>query len=72
MVRKISHVGLRSKHSQFVEKCKSEISKYMRERRISFGMTSLAQLHGLRGDTSIEERVKYILIYKKSDIWIRY
>ena len=41
---------------------KEEIPRYMIKHQVRPGMTGWAQVNGLRGDTSIYERVKY-------DIW---
>lgn len=58
----MSLVGPRPERPYFVEKFKEEIPKYMIKHRVRPGITGWAQIHGLRGDTSIEERIKY-------DIW---
>jgi lipopolysaccharide/colanic/teichoic acid biosynthesis glycosyltransferase len=39
------------------------VPKYLDRHRVKTGVTGWAQVNGLRGDTSIEERVKYDLYY---------
>jgi lipopolysaccharide/colanic/teichoic acid biosynthesis glycosyltransferase len=39
------------------------VPKYLDRHRVKTGMTGWAQVNGLRGDTSIEERIKYDLYY---------
>ena len=58
----MSLVGPRPERTQFVEMFKEEIPRYMIKHQVRPGMTGWAQVNGLRGDTSIHERVKY-------DIW---
>ena len=62
LVGNMSLVGPRPERPYFVEKFKEEVPKYMIKHRVRPGITGWAQIHGLRGDTSIEERIKY-------DIW---
>jgi Undecaprenyl-phosphate glucose phosphotransferase len=59
----MSLVGPRPERPQFVEKYKEEIPKYMVKHQVRPGMTGWAQIHGLRGDTSIEQRIEYDLYY---------
>lgn len=59
---KMSLIGPRPERTQFVEMFKEEIPRYMIKHQVRPGMTGWAQVNGLRGDTSIYERVKY-------DIW---
>jgi len=59
----MSLVGPRPERPQFVEKYKEEIPKYMVKHQVRPGMTGWAQIHGLRGDTSIEKRIEYDLYY---------
>ena len=58
----MSLIGPRTERTQFVEMFKEEIPRYMIKHQVRPGMTGWAQVNGLRGDTSIYERVKY-------DIW---
>ncbi|MCK5450492.1 MAG: undecaprenyl-phosphate glucose phosphotransferase [Candidatus Omnitrophica bacterium] len=59
----MSLVGPRPERPHFVGKFKEDIPRYMARHRIKSGMTGWAQVNGLRGDTSIEERTKYDLYY---------
>lgn len=59
----MSLVGPRPERSQYVEQFQSSIPKYLDRHRVKTGMTGWAQVNGLRGDTSIEERIKYDLYY---------
>jgi Undecaprenyl-phosphate glucose phosphotransferase len=59
----MSLVGPRPEQIHFVEEFGEKIPRYMERHREKSGMTGWAQIHGLRGDTSIEERLKYDLYY---------
>ena len=59
----MSIVGPRPERPKFVGKFKEDIPRYMARHKIKPGITGWAQVNGLRGDTSIEERTKYDLYY---------
>lgn len=59
----MSLVGPRPERPQFVEKFKNEIPRYMIKHQVCPGMTGWAQVHGYRGDTSIQKRIEYDLYY---------
>ncbi|MDD4013783.1 MAG: undecaprenyl-phosphate glucose phosphotransferase [Candidatus Omnitrophica bacterium] len=59
----MSLVGPRPERPHFVEKFKEDIPRYMARHKIRSGMTGWAQVNGLRGNTSIQERTKYDLYY---------
>lgn len=59
----MSLVGPRPERPMFVEKFKEEIPRYMVKHQVRPGLTGWAQIHGLRGDTSIEKRIEYDLYY---------
>ncbi len=59
----MSIVGPRPERPQFVEKFKEEIPRYMIKHQVRPGLTGWAQVNGYRGDTSIEERVRFDLYY---------
>lgn len=59
----MSLVGPRPERPFFVEKFRNEIPKYMLRHRMKSGITGWAQVNGWRGNTSIEERIKYDLYY---------
>ena len=53
----MSLVGPRPEIPKFVKKFKDVIPLYMVKHYVKPGMTGLAQIKGLRGDTSVEERI---------------
>lgn len=59
----MSLVGPRPERPAFVEKFIQEVPDYDDRHRMPVGMTGLAQIVGLRGDTSIPERIKYDNLY---------
>ncbi|OQW96733.1 MAG: undecaprenyl-phosphate glucose phosphotransferase [Verrucomicrobia bacterium A1] len=59
----MSLVGPRPERPHFVEQFKEDISRYMWRHVSKPGMTGWAQVNGLRGNTSIRERIKYDLFY---------
>ena len=59
----MSLIGPRPERPHFVEKFKEDVGRYMWRHVSKPGMTGWAQVNGLRGNTSIEERIKYDLYY---------
>ncbi|NMM54256.1 undecaprenyl-phosphate glucose phosphotransferase [Paenibacillus aquistagni] len=59
----MSVVGPRPERPYFVEQFKEEIPKYMVKHHVRPGITGWAQSNGLRGDTSIEERIRHDIFY---------
>lgn len=59
----MSVVGPRPERPYFVEQFKEEIPKYMVKHQIRPGITGLAQSKGLRGDTSIRDRIQEDIFY---------
>ena len=59
----MSLVGPRPERPHFVEKFRDDINHYMWRHVSKPGMTGWAQVNGLRGNTSIGERIKYDLYY---------
>ena len=59
----MSLVGPRPERTRFVEEFREVVPKYLDRHRVKTGVTGWAQVNGLRGDTSIEERIKYDLYY---------
>ena len=59
----MSLVGPRPERPLFADKFGEVISDYGDRHRMPVGITGLAQVVGLRGDTSIAERVKYDNLY---------
>lgn len=62
LIGQMSLVGPRPEIPFYVRRFKEEIPLYLVRQQVRPGMTGWAQIHGLRGDTSIEKRVEY-------DIW---
>jgi lipopolysaccharide/colanic/teichoic acid biosynthesis glycosyltransferase len=52
-------VGPRPERPHFVEQFERHIPRYMARHRVPTGLTGWAQVHGLRGDTSIENRASF-------------
>jgi exopolysaccharide biosynthesis polyprenyl glycosylphosphotransferase len=66
----MSLVGPRPEQIPFVKEFREKIPRYMERHREKSGMTGWAQINGLRGDTSIEERLKYDLHYVENwSLW---
>jgi len=59
----MSLVGPRPERPHFVREFKSFIPKYQERHRFRSGITGWAQVNGLRGQSSIEERTKYDVFY---------
>ncbi len=59
----MSLVGPRPERPHFVTQFKENVPRYMARHHIKSGLTGWAQVNGLRGDTSIEERIKYDMYY---------
>lgn len=59
----MSLVGPRPEVPYYVEQFKEEIPLYMVKHQVRPGITGWAQVNGLRGDTSIEERIRHDIYY---------
>lgn len=59
----MSIVGPRPERPHFVEQFSQTIPRYMHRHIEKAGITGWAQVNGLRGDTSIQERTRYDLYY---------
>lgn len=59
----MSVVGPRPERPYYVEQFRDEIPKYMVKHHVRPGITGWAQSNGLRGDTSIEDRIKHDIFY---------
>ncbi len=67
---RMSVVGPRPEQPKYVEKFAQEIPTYLKRHHVKTGLTGWAQVNGLRGNTSIPERVKYDLYYIENwSIW---
>jgi len=63
LLGEMSVVGPRPEQPRWVERFSQQIPRYMRRHKEKAGITGWAQVNGLRGDTSIEERTRYDLYY---------
>ncbi|MGW8062706.1 exopolysaccharide biosynthesis polyprenyl glycosylphosphotransferase [Streptomyces ziwulingensis] len=63
----MSLVGPRPERPYFVAKFTQVHPGYAARHRVPAGVTGLAQIHGLRGDTSIEDRARFDNVY--IDTW---
>ena len=59
----MSLVGPRPELPFFVDRFKEEVPLYMVKHQVRPGITGWAQVNGLRGDTSIRERIEHDLYY---------
>jgi lipopolysaccharide/colanic/teichoic acid biosynthesis glycosyltransferase len=55
----MSLVGPRPERPEFVELFRQDIQRYGDRHRVRSGITGWAQVHGLRGQTSLAERVEW-------------
>jgi exopolysaccharide biosynthesis polyprenyl glycosylphosphotransferase len=67
----MSLVGPRPEQPRYVEEFRKQIPRYMERHREKSGITGWAQVNGLRGDTSIEERTQFDLWYIENwSVWL--
>ena len=59
----MSLVGPRPEQPEFVERFRARYPEYNSRHRVRAGLTGWAQVNGLRGDTSIRQRVVHDLYY---------
>ncbi len=59
----MSLVGPRPERPELIEQCRAGIPTYILRQKMKAGMTGWAQVHGWRGQTSLEKRVEYDLYY---------
>jgi exopolysaccharide biosynthesis polyprenyl glycosylphosphotransferase len=55
----MSLVGPRPERPYYVELFSAEVNRYTDRHRVSAGLTGWSQVHGLSGDTSIQERARF-------------
>lgn len=63
LVGDMSVVGPRPERTWVVEEVRSKIPRYILKHKVPAGITGWAQIHGWRGDTSLEKRIEYDLWY---------
>src|SRR4051812_19933989 len=59
----MSLVGPRPERPVFIDQFRRHIPRYQLRHMVKSGMTGWAQIHGLRGNTSIQKRVEFDLYY---------
>jgi exopolysaccharide biosynthesis polyprenyl glycosylphosphotransferase len=67
----MSLVGPRPERPHFVQQFSNHVPRYPARHRVPSGLTGWAQVHGLRGDTSIEARAKFDNYYIENwSVWL--
>ncbi|MGH8894509.1 MAG: sugar transferase [Actinomycetes bacterium] len=67
----MSIVGPRPERPFFVAQFTDRFPRYMARHRVPAGLTGWAQVHGLRGDTSIEDRARFDNYYIENwSLWL--
>jgi lipopolysaccharide/colanic/teichoic acid biosynthesis glycosyltransferase len=67
----MSVVGPRPERPVFVEHFRRTVPGYMLRHKVKSGVTGWAQVHGLRGNTSLEKRIEYDLEYiERWSFWL--
>jgi Undecaprenyl-phosphate glucose phosphotransferase len=71
LLGEMSLVGPRPERPHFVEQFRQTIPRYFDRHQEKAGLTGWAQVNGLRGNTSIEERTAYDLWYVENwNVWL--
>ncbi len=71
IIGEMSLVGPRPERPYFVEQFQARIPRYLERHNEKAGLTGWAQVNGLRGNTSIEERTAYDLWYVENwTVWL--
>lgn len=66
LVGNMSLVGPRPERPHFVERFKDQIPRYMARHKVKSGITGWAQIHGLRGNSSLDQRIQYDIYYMEN------
>ncbi len=67
----MSVVGPRPERPYFVDHFRHQIPGYMLRHKVKSGITGWAQIHGWRGNTSLEKRIEYDLWYIQNwSLWL--
>jgi len=59
----MSLVGPRPERPELIERFRHQVPRYMLRHQVKAGLVGWAQVHGLRGQTSLRKRVQYDLYY---------
>ena len=59
----MSIVGPRPERPVFIQEFRHRVPHYMFRHKVPAGITGWAQVHGWRGDTSIDKRIEFDLYY---------
>ena len=64
-------VGPRPERTQYVEQFEDVVYRYGDRHRVKSGMTGWAQVHGLRGETSLADRIEWDNFYIENwSVWL--
>jgi len=67
----MSFIGPRPEQPTLVDKFENDMPEYFRRHKVKSGLTGWAQVNGLKGNTSVKERVKYDIYYIENwSLWL--
>jgi lipopolysaccharide/colanic/teichoic acid biosynthesis glycosyltransferase len=67
----MSLVGPRPERTSYVRQFEQRIYRYGDRHRVKSGITGWAQVHGLRGDTSLGDRIEWDNFYVENfSLWL--